>query len=110
MLNKKIMEVIELVNEKLPPKEAADLIEALVHGRIQWHNIHMLRQWERNHRFDATPFEQKINELSAHKKSVRALINAAKEEGIHIELVARIEIRLAKKPAAKDFIFELTNN
>ncbi|MBL7804325.1 MAG: hypothetical protein JNL02_11355 [Saprospiraceae bacterium] len=110
MQNKRIAEIIDLVNEKLSPKEAIELLDALVGERIQWHNIHMLRQWEGNHQFDARPFDQKINELRAQKKSVRAFLAAAREQGLNVELVARIEVRLARKPIPQDFIFELTSN
>lgn len=104
------MKIIELANEKLPPKEAIELIEALVGERIQWHKIHMLRQWESNHQFDAAPFDQKMHELRAQKQHAKDFISEAREQGIHVELSARIEIRLAKRPMVQDFISELSNN
>lgn len=107
MLNKKI---VDLVNEKLPSREAIEIIEALVGARIQWHNIHMLRNWERNHQFNSTPFDQQINELNAQKKRVKDLIAAAGDQDLQVELSARIEIRLAKRPVVQDFISELSSN
>ncbi len=101
---------IDLANEKLPPGEAIELFEALVGARIQWHNIHMLRQWEGNHQFDTTRFDQKINELKAKKKSVRDFISQLKEQNTHVEFSARIEIRLAKSTVAQDFFSELSSN
>ena len=107
MLN---MKIVDLINEKLPPREAIELLEALVGARIQWHNINMLRQWEGNHRFDATRFDQKINELKAQKKSAKDFISSIKEQNVHIEFTARIEVRLEKSSVAQDFISELSNN
>ena len=110
MLTKKMSHIIQLVKDNCPPDEAAELIETLVGDRIRFHNIQMLRRWEGNHRFDSKPFDQKIVEMKAQKKNVRALLAEAKEMGYNVEVSANIDVRLVKKPFSHDVPLSLTNN
>jgi hypothetical protein len=110
MLTKEVSHIIQLVKDNCPPDEAAELIETLVGDRIRLHNIQMLRRWEGNHHFDSTPFDQKIVELKAQKKSTRELIAEAREQGCNVEVTASIEVRLVKKPFSHDVRLQLTDN
>lgn len=110
MLTKKLSHIIQLVKDNCPPDEAAELIETLVGDRIRLHNIQMLRRWEGNHRFDSTPFDQKIVELKTQRKNARELLAEAREQGYNLEVSASIELRLVKKPFSHDVKLELTHN
>ena len=85
MLTKKMSHIIQLFKDNCPPDEAAELIETLVG-------------------------DQKIVEMKAQKKNVRALLAEAKEMGYNVEVSANIDVRLVKKPFSHDVPLSLTNN
>jgi hypothetical protein len=58
----------------------------------------MLRKWERNHSFNAAPFDQKIKELKARCKELKTMIEEAKRQGFNIEIKANIEVRMVRRP------------
>lgn len=110
MLTKKISNIIQLIKDNCPPDEAAELIETLVGDRIRLHNVQMLRRWEGDHRFDSTPFDQKIVELKLQTKNIRALLAEARERGLNVEVAASIEVRLVKKPFTHEVQLALSHN
>jgi hypothetical protein len=110
MMSNEMSKIIQLVHEKLRPEDALEMISTLVADRIRFHNIQMLRQWERNHRFDSTPHDRKMAEINAQKQSVKALIAEAEKAGYHLEVKTNIEVRLVKKPVSNVFNLELSEN
>lgn len=110
MLIKDTAQNIQLVNEKNTPEEAFEMIDTLVEDRIRFHKIQMLRKWERNHRFDSVPHDQKIVELRAQRTSTKAFIAQAEREGYDVEITTNIEVRLVKKSPLNTVSLELTDN
>jgi hypothetical protein len=110
MLVNEISQNIQLVNEKETPVEALEIIDTLVEDRIRFHKIQMLRKWERNHRFDAVPHDQKIVELRAQRTSTKAFIAQAEREGYDVEITTNIEVRLVKKSPFNTVSLELSEN
>lgn len=110
MLTKEATQFVELVNEKLAPGEAAEMIESLVGDRVRTHNVRMLQRWERNHHFDSAPFDREITQMKAQKQDAKRLIAAAKDMGLHVEVVARIEVRLVSKPFAHNVNMDVSQN
>jgi len=97
MSAKEKMQPIEILEKSLLPGNAADIVDNLVEVFIGWYNVHQLRQWESDHRYNTRTILDKIAELKAWKQNFKALAEKAKARGLSLEVAARIEVRLVKK-------------
>ncbi|GEM_PF-1322133 len=110
MLLNEISQIIQLVNEKSTQEEAFEIIDTLVDDRIRLHKIQMLRKWERNHRFDSAPDDEKMVSVRTQRKSAKAFMAQAEREGYNLEITANIEVRLVKKSLSNNVSLELSEN
>ena len=110
MIIKEMSQPIQLVNGKVTREEAFELVDTLVDDRIRLHKIQMLRKWERNHHFDAAPYDEKIAGIKEQKTSAKAFIAQAEREGYHVEITANIEVKLVKKALSNPINLELSQN
>ncbi len=110
MLIKNISQIIQLLNGKVTPEEAFEIIDTLVDDRIRLHKIQMLRKWERNHHFHAAPHDEKIAGIKEQRASTKAFIAQAEREGYNLEITANIEVKLVKKSLSNAFTLESSEN
>ncbi len=96
MVAKEINQVIQTVNGKFSPTEASDLLNELIASRINHHNIQMLSVWERNHQQDSNDSSGKIELMKKQKLEAIDLITKARKEGLKVEIIGNIEVRLSK--------------
>lgn len=95
MVAKEINQFIQIVNGNFPPFEASDILNELIRSRINYHKIQMLKMWEGNHHFDSREWNKEIETMMMEKTQALALIAKAKEEGLKVEIVGNIEVRLS---------------
>lgn len=96
MVAKEINQVIQTVNGKFSPTEANDLLNELIASRINHHNIQMLSVWEHNHQQDSNDASGKIELMKKQKLEAIDLIAKARKEGLKVEIIGNIEVKLSK--------------
>jgi uncharacterized protein YmfQ (DUF2313 family) len=101
MLIKNDAPTLRLVHDHFQADEARDLIDQLINDRVRQHKILMLRRWERNHRYDAKPANDRLQLLQTQGQEIQRLIAQAKQLGLDIEIKASIEVRVVSKLAAE---------
>lgn len=83
---------IQLVKGEFTPSQASDVIMALINQKINYHKIEGLQNWERNHKYDQEPLNNRINELEEEKRIAADFISKMREQGKNLKIKGIIEI------------------
>ena len=83
---------IQLVKGEFTPSQASDVIMALINQKINYHKIEGLQNWERNHKYDQEPLNNRINELEEEKRIAAAFISKMREQGKNLKIKGIIEM------------------
>ncbi len=95
MVAKDINQVIQIVNGKFSPVEANEMLHELVKSRISYDKVQMLKMWISDNHFDSRESNYKIDAMNKGKAEAMALIEKAKREGLKVEIIGNIEVRLS---------------
>jgi hypothetical protein len=83
---------IQLVKGEFTPSQASDVIMALINQKINYHKIEGLQNWERNHKYDQEPLNNRINELEEEKRIAADFISKMREQGKNLKIKGIIEM------------------
>ena len=83
---------IQLVKGEFTPSQASDVIMALINQKINYHKIEGLQNWERNHKYDQEPLNNRINELEEEKRIAAAFISKMREQSKNLKIKGIIEM------------------
>ena len=83
---------IQLVKGEFTPSQASDIIMALINQKINYHKIEGLQNWERNHKYDHEPLNNRINELEEEKRIAADFISKMREQGKNLKIKGIIEM------------------
>lgn len=95
MVAQETNQIIQIANGNFSPFEASDMLNELITSRINYHQVQMLRMWEGDHHFDSNEWNRKIDAMIKEKTEAIALIAKAKKEGLRVEIIGHIEVRLS---------------
>ncbi|MFT6137830.1 MAG: hypothetical protein ACJA0U_002611 [Salibacteraceae bacterium] len=102
MENKKISKTeiqqqdIKLVKGEFTPSQASDVIMSLINQKINYHKIERLQNWERNHKYDREPINNRIKELEEEMKTAADFISKMKKEGKNLEINGTLKMTATK--------------
>lgn len=77
---------IQLVNGEFTPSEASDVIMSLIGQKINYHKLEHLQYFERNHKYDKEPINNRIQQLEEEKKIAADFILKMKNEGKNLKI------------------------
>lgn len=83
---------IQLVKGEFTPSQASDVTMALINQKINYHKIEGLQNWERNHKYDQEPLNNRINELEEEKRIAADFISKMSEQGKNLKIKGIIEM------------------
>lgn len=83
---------IQLVKGEFTPSQASDVIMSLITQKINYHKIEGLQNWERDHKYDQEPLNNRINELEEEKRIAADFISKMREQGKNLKIKGIIEM------------------
>ncbi len=98
MENKKTSQIetlkqnIQLVKGEFTPSQASDVIMSLINQKINFHKIEGLQLWERNHKYDQEPLNNRIKELEEEKKIAADFISKMRDEGKNLKITGVLKM------------------
>lgn len=84
---------VKLVDGEFTPSEALAVLTALIDQKINYHKIENLQHWEKNHKTDAKPYINRIQELEIEKKNLLNYISEVTQKGKKLSISGIITIR-----------------
>ena len=89
-------QLIRLVDGEFTPSEASDVINSLLHQKINFHKIQRLTIWEGNVNGNCSFPNSRIEELQQEKEIAREFFKMARENGYMLKIKGNLEIELIR--------------
>ncbi len=83
---------IRLIDGEFTPNEAADIINALLDKKINFHKLQRLALWEGNVNANCSFPNSRIQELEMEKSAFKNFLKEAREEGAMLTIKGNLEI------------------
>ena len=97
-----IIQKVQLVKGEFTTSEAAEIVDALITQKINFHKIKRLQNWEKEHDCDLGGLDCRLQELSRDKMSALEFIEQAKKEGYTVEINGSLDITFSRRSDAKN--------
>ncbi len=85
---------IKLIEGTFTPSEAADLIDAMLEVKINFHKLHRLHVMEGDRTDSCADDGSRIDELLNYKKEVMAMLKEANQNGSKITLDSNLKLNI----------------
>ena len=70
-----------IVKGEFTPAQASNVIMSLIQQKINYHKLEGLQLWERNHKFNQEPLNNRIEELELERKAAADFISQMRTVG-----------------------------
>lgn len=94
MINQEKTKEFELVNDKMNPIDAKDLIVSYYDKAINYYKIHQLKMWVRDQNINSSHYDQIISSLTTQKERALATVEVALNNGCDIQFKGNIDFNI----------------
>lgn len=86
---------VQLVKGDFLPEKAIEIMIALLDQKINYHKIEGIQLWEKDHKNDQEPINNRIKELEKEKKKAINFLSKMKSSEKKIQINGMLSMRLA---------------
>ncbi len=83
------------LNGSFSPAEAQEIVNSVVKQYRNFYNLQYMKNWERNHDFDCTEIDAKIESLKLLEIELNAMIREARKTSARVDLESLLKLNVA---------------
>ncbi len=81
-----------VLNRSFSAAEAQEILNSVVKQYRNLYNLQYMKQWERNHEFDSSELDDKVESLSLLQNEINAMIREARETGAEVDVEGLLKL------------------